>query len=315
MSVESGSAHNHGMRHSISGVKSEAGMKYKVVISLALSLAMLSVSTISGCLGGVNRQLVNLAKIVPGEATGFLSWNLEALGADRDMYKTVWKAWESEESKWLGDMVGVAAGEVKTFARASVPDLGVVTIVNADFISEDVEKKLEDNGYAAGSYLGVSVLTKAEAGQSVAVAVYDDNLVIGSKRLVEKCVDVVTGREGSRSLYEDSSMKGIVNRLPGGVVTGVERNRVLYDDLDGAGMSVVKEDEETLKVKAVYKFEVSGAASNQDTLTRIKDDLARIELMVMRGMCFDTEADAHDEFIHGTASMHIADFSYFDLTP
>ena len=289
-------------------------MKYKIVILLVL-LTLLNAGTSSGCSGGVNKELANLARMVPRESTSFLFWNVEALGADRDMYKTVWRAWESEESNWLGDLVGIGAGEVKIFARASVPDWGVVTIVSADFNSEDVEKELKDNGYAGDSYLGVPIFRKVEAGGGVAVAIYKKNLVIGSKRLVEKCVDVVTGREGSRSLYEDTSMEGLVDRLPGGLMSGVERNGVLYDDLEGIGVSVAREGEKTLVVEAVYKFKVSGAASDQDTLIRIKNDLAEIELTVMRGTCFDPEVKAHDKFVEGSASMHILDFSYFDLTP
>jgi len=96
------------------------------------------------------------------------------------------------------------------------------------------------------------------------------------------------------------------------------RNEELYDDLDGLGMSVEKKDEETLTVKAVYKFEVPSAAESEDILAQVKDDLEMVDLATM-GLatltyeCSNPEAKPKGEFIEATTSMHIDSFSYFSL--
>ena len=145
------------------------------------------------------------------------------------------------------------------------------------------------------------------------MALYKRSVVVGGKELVEECIRIEKGNEGSYSLYEDPSIKGIVDKLPSGVLTGIERNDSLYDDLTALGMSVDEKDENTLELKAVYKFDVPGAAKDQDTLANIKDDLTTIDLRVMKGECFDPEAEPKEEFVEASASMYTDDFSYFDL--
>lgn len=285
-------------------------MKSKVIIATMLSLTLLSAGVGSSCGGGGGGGLVDLVKMVPKEATAFIFWNVETLGAD--VY-TVWKEWKGEEADWLSDLGGIGAGDVDFFAKAASPGLGNVTIVTGDFILGDIEQNLKDTGYDGDSYLGVPRLTKTEGTNEIAVALYKGSAVVGGKELVEKCIDVYKGKEGSYSLYKDPSIKEIVDRLPGGLMAGIEKNVLLYDDLTALGMSVEKKDEKTLKVKAVYKFDVPGAAKDEDTLANIKDDLTTIDLTVMKGECFEPEAEAKGEFVEGTTSMYIDDFSYFDL--
>jgi len=284
-------------------------MKSKVIIAMVV-LTLLSAGVGSSCGGGGGGGLVDLVEMVPKESTAFVFWDVETLGTD---FYTVWQEWKGEEADWLSDLGGIRAGEVEFFARAATPALGNVTIVTGDFILKDIEENLKDTGYDGDSYLGVPRLTKTEGGKEIAVALYNRSVVVGGKELVEKCIEVYKGKEGSYSLYKDPSIKGIVDRLPVGVMAGIEKNVVLYDDLAALGMSVEKKDENTLRVNAVYKFDVPGAAKDEDTLANIKNDLTTIDLTVMKGECFEPEAEAKGEFVEGTTSMYVDDFSYFDL--
>lgn len=283
-------------------------MKHKVIIVTVL-LALLGVGAGSACFGG-GKNLVDQVKMVPKEVDFFVYWDVEALG--EDVY-TVWKEWKNQEGDWLGDMMDIATGEVELFVQASAPDLGVVTIVTGEFILDEVEERLEDNGYTLDPYLGIRMMTKTEDGKEVAVAFHKKSVIVGGRETVEKCIEIITDKEGSYSLYEDPSMRKIIDKLPGGVMTGIERNQTLYLDLVGVGMSLEKGDEETLKLKAFYKFDVSGAAKDQDTLTKVMDHLAVIDLTTMQAKGADREVKSKDEFIEGTATVHISDFAYFNL--
>jgi hypothetical protein len=284
---------------------------------LLLIVAVVLVASLSACaepvpLGGGAKSLVDQVKMLPTESTGFIFWDIGQLGAKAEIYD-IWQEWEEQEGGWLRDTAGVRTGEVKLFVQASVLGLGVVTIVSGNFIMDDIEKQLTDNGYSSGTYQGVQRLTKTQEGEQLAVALYRKSIIAGSEELVDKCIDVVK-KKGSRSFYEDSYIRKIVDQLPGGVMSGVERNEELYDRLVALGMSVQRKDEETLKVKAVYEFEVANAAKYENTLAKVKDDLMKPDVPIIKAECFDPEVKSEDEFIDGTALMHISDFSYFSLS-
>ena len=284
---------------------------------MLLVLVVVLVAVLSACaepvpLGGGAKSLIDQVKMLPTESTGFTFWDIGQLGTEAEVYG-IWQEWEKQEGGWLRDAAGVRIGEVKLFVQASVPGLGVVTIISGDFVTDDVEKQLKDSGYTPGTYLGVQRLTKTQDGERLAVALYKKSVIVGSEELVDKCIDVVKKKD-SHSLYDDSYIRRIVDQLPGGVMTGVERNEELYDRLVALGMSVQRRNEETLKAKAVYEFEVANAAKYEDTLVKVKDDLTKPNVPIIKGECFDPEVKPKDEFIEGTALMHISDFSYFSLS-
>ncbi|MBM4463385.1 MAG: hypothetical protein FJ012_08625 [Chloroflexi bacterium] len=284
---------------------------------MLLVAAVVLVAFVSACaepvpLGGGAKSLIDQVKRLPKESTGFTFWDIAQLGAKAEVYG-IWQEWERQESDWLKDTAGIRTGEVKLFVQASIPDLGIVTIVSGDFDGGDVEKQLIENGYTLGKYLGVRKLTKAQDGGQLAVALYRKSIIVGSEELVGRCIDVVKKKD-SHSLYQDPYIRKIVDRLPGGVMTGVERNEDLYDRLIALGMSVQIRNKETLKVKAVYEFEVANAAKHERTLVKVRDDLTKPGVPIIKGECFDPEAKPKNEFIEGTALMRITSFSYFNLS-
>jgi hypothetical protein len=289
-----------------------------MVKPILLVIAVILVASLSACaepvpLGGGAKSLIDQVKMLPTESAGFIFWDIGQLGTKAEIYD-IWQEWEKQEGSWLRDTAGVRTGEVKLFVQASVPGLGVVTIVSGNFIIDDVEKQLTHSGYSSGTYHGVQRLTKAQDGEQLAVALYKKSVIAGSEELVDKCIDVVKNKEGSRSLYEDSYIRKIVDQLPGGVMSGVERNEELYDRLIALGMSVQRKNEETLKVKTVYEFEIANAAKSEDTLAKVKDDLTKPDVPIIKAECFDPKVKPEDEFIDGTALMYISDFSYFSLS-
>jgi len=291
-------------------VKSKAFVIMAVVLLLVLPNL--------GCSRGkaIDKNYVNLMKMVPKGTTSFIFWDIQTLGGD--VYP-VWQEWKSAKRDWLNRMGGIAVDDVKFFFQASTPDLGIVTIVTGDFILSDVQEKLEkDSGYTPGEYLTIPRLTKAENSTELAVALYEGSIIVGCRELVEDCIKVVEGEPGSSSLYEELAIRGIAARLPSGVMTFLVRNAELYRDSVGLGMTVKKKDTETLEVKAVYKFEAAGAAASEDTLAKVKDDLITIDLAKMNLTtaeydCFKPKATPEDEFIEATVSMHIEEFSYCSL--
>jgi hypothetical protein len=283
-----------------------------LLVAVVVLVALVSACAEPVPLGGGAKSLIDQVKMLPTESTGFTFWDIGQLGAKAEVYD-IWQEWEKQEGGWLRDTAGVRIGQVKLFVQASVPGLGVVTIVSGDFASDDVQKQLMESGYTLGKYLGVRKLTKAQDGEQLAVALYKRSVIVGSEELVNKCIDVVKKKD-SHSLYQDPYIRKIVDRLPGGIMTGVERNEDLYDRLVALGMSVQRRNKDTLKVKAVYEFEIANAAKYEVTLVKIKDDLTGSDVPIIKGECFDPDVKPKNEFIEGTALMRISDFSYFSLS-
>ena len=291
-------------------------MKFRIFVAAVLLLTLLSANIGCICTGG-GGSFIEIMKMVPKDSTSFIFWDVEELG--RDVYKK-WQEWRDVENDWLESMGGITNDEVKYFCQANTTDLGVVTIVTGDFILEEIKQNLEGNDYTSTSYDGITMLTKTIDDKEVAVALYK-GIIVGNSDLVKICIKIVKGEEGSLSLYDDSSIKGIASKLPGGVMTGIMRDRdednvggeEFYEDLISLGISIEKKDEDKLKVKTVYEFAVSGAAKDEDTLINVKDDLAELDLETIKCKCIEPVVNPEEEFIVGAASMNVDDFSYFAL--
>jgi len=286
-------------------------MKFRIILSVLILLTMLNTGIGCSCSGGGRGDFIELMKMVPKDSTSFTFWNVEALGESEDTYP-IWEDWQGKIDDWLNDIGEVETYEVKVFSQALIPDMGVVTIITGDFIVDEIEVYLEENGYTSNPYKEISVFTKMEGDTEVAISFYK-GIIIGNKEIVEKCIDVIKGEDGNPSLYNETSIKEIADRLPGGVMTCITKNEELYKNLLGIGMSLQKNNEATLKVKAFYKFKVAGAAKDEDTISDIKNDLAAMDLPAIKCVCFDTNADSNGEFIEAQAMMYINDFSFFNL--
>lgn len=286
-------------------------MKLRIFLAAALLLTLLSANVSCVCSSDGVGSFTELVEMVPKDATSFTFWNVEALGSD--VY-TIWKEWKNEmlDDDWLENMGGIQTEDVKYFSQALIPELGVVTIITGDFNLDEIEQKLDDAGYESGKYQEVKILEKADDESANVIALYK-GIIVGNKTLVENCIDVIKNKNGSLSLYEDTTMREIADKLPSGVMIGMAKNETLYEDLVGLGVSVNKKDNTTLDVKVEYKFAVSGAAASEDTLTKVQDDLAEVDLPAIKVKCSDAEVSSKDEFIEATGSMSIEDFSYFAL--
>ena len=261
---------------------------------------------------------IELLKWVPGDSSSFTFWDVEALG-DGDGF-SIWQDWRDKEEEWLEDMGGIETYEVRYFSQASVPDLGVITIVTGDFVLDEIEQNLKSDEYSPQLYNNFTLLVKTVDDKETAVALYK-GIVTGDKEVVKKCIDVIKGEESSPSLYEDASIKEIAGKLPGGVMTGIMRDmdeqneggKEFYPYLVGLGMSIEEKDDETFKVEAAYKFEVGGAAENEATLAAIENDLTEMDFTAIKCECFEPEVNTEGDFIKAEALMNITDLSYFNL--
>ncbi|MFC1925950.1 hypothetical protein ACFLW2_04555, partial [Chloroflexota bacterium] len=216
------------------------------------------------------------------------------------------------EKDWLEGTVGIQHEDVKYFSQALIPDFGVVTVITGDIILDELENNLKDSGYELDSYQGIKMLVITGGDTDTAVALYK-GVITGEKELVKKCIDVIKGQEGTHSLYEDPSIKEIADKLSGGIMIGLAKNEEMYEDLIGLGASVETKDDETFKVKAVYKFAVSGAAEDEDIQAEIEDNLTEIDLPAIKIECFEPKASSKDEFIEATASMKLDNFAYYAI--
>lgn len=296
-------------------------MKLRIFIAAALLLTIVNTGISNSCATGDDGDgdFVELMKWLPRDSTSFIFWDFEELG-NSNAY-AIWLDWQDKEKEWLEAMGGIKTYEVKYFCQASVPDIGILTIMTGSFKPDEIEQNLKIAEYELTPYNGVPLLVKTVGGTGTAVALYNC-LITGETELVKTCIDVIKDEEGNPSLYDDVYIKEIADNLPGGLMTGIMRDRdeantgenEYYENLIGLGISVQENNKDTLTVNAVYRFANAGATGRENTLKAIEDDLRTMDLPAIKCKCFEPEIHIEAEFIKAKSPMAMNNFPYFNLT-
>ena len=215
-----------------------------------------------GCIGD-GGSAKDIAKITP-EGTGYLThYDLQKIRNDKDIddvYESIEENWPNELEKY-----GLDIDDTNYIAAA-----GGITILMGKFDLEDVRDELDDADFDKDEYKGVEFWTGE---YNKAVAIKGDKLIMGNDKQVKSCIKVMKGDR--TSMYDDNEdVRDVINKLPGGIMTIVVTSGL--SEFDGAvanGYKCSKEDDDTLKMKGVMKFDDEDDA--EDAKSDFKRDLKK----------------------------------------
>jgi len=238
--------------------------------------------------------------MVPVDCTEFHFWNTRELGADDDLWSLYQKFRESNVARQLMDIEPVLA-VVRNSAKASGFG-GSATLLEGDFNSRDVERRLKDEGYVLSMHLDVEIWTPQE-GDLASVALVDRVVLMGAAQDLKDCINTM-GLDQEDSFYEDQSIRWITGRLPEGLIVDVFRagpeSAEHYADLIAYGRSYSKEGEDRLRMTAMYMFSDGYAA--EPALAHVRD-------CVSAHGYTNVEAKQEGNFVRVTASIYISELT------
>lgn len=270
---------------------------------VALTLLTSVFSMINGsclCSSG-GKQYVSMMSMVPVDSTEYHFWAVERLGADDDLWPLYKKFRDSNVAKQLPDIEPVLA-VVQNSAKASGFD-GSVTVLQGNFNSRDLERRLRNEGYVLSVYRDVEIWTPEEAEACVSVALRDHAVLMATADDLKACIDAIKLDEED-SLYQDQAIKWVTERLSDGLIVDVFRagpeGEESYADLISYGRSYSKAGDDKMRMTALYMFSdgyAAGPAQNQ-----VRDYVA--------GEGFtDVETEQEGNFIRVTGLISISDLT------
>jgi len=262
--------------------------KIGAIVGVLVIAVVIAVLLIGG--GGSARDI---AKMTPEGASSFTHFNLQTIRDDKDL-DDIYEAIESEFDE-LEDELGVDIDDINYIAEADG-----TTIIGGKFDLKDVRDELDDRDFDKDEYKGVEFWTGE---YDEAVAISGDKLIIGSDKRVKSCIKVMKGDR--TSMYDDDEdIRDVINKLPGGIMTRVDA----YPSYEGAfamGFVLMKEDEDTLKMKGVVKFDDEDDA--EDAKSALKRSMKREEDL------FDVDVKQKGEFLEFSAKVDIEDLELEEL--
>jgi len=229
-------------------------MKSKVIIAVVLLLALLNAS--AGCAWFGSKPLIDVMEKVPLDSTSFEYWAIEKLADDEDLWDVYVKFRESLEASQLRD-VEVRLSSVKQAGKASGFD-GPVRVFSGGFAIKIIETRLEDKDYQETAYQETGVWTPQDGQGYESLALQEGIILIGDVEDLKACIDTIV-QEQEYSLYEDPDIKLVIDELPEGVMVNINKadSEEDYADLITYGKSYGKEDENRVKLTAIYMFQDS----------------------------------------------------------
>lgn len=244
-------------------------MNKKIVAILGVFAIAVVIASL-GCLGGGN-SAKDMAKMVPEDASTFAHFDFQAMRDDEDLEKIYEKMTEGRDDL---DALGLDVDDINRGAGVAGEEGDYeLSILNGNFDLEDFRDELDDADFDEDEYKGIEIWKRASwLGGDSAIAISGDTLIIGNKDSVKDCIKVMKGSE--KSVYDDNEdFRDVIDRLPGGIITIVSPSgcRHKYEGTLMAGFVNIKEDEDTLKVHVVIKFDDEDDA--EDAKSELKRDL------------------------------------------
>ena len=238
--------------------------------------------------------------MVPWESNHFAYWAVDKVGTDpdlRDIY-AIFK--ESPQAQQLMN-VGMALFPLEHCARASGFD-GEITILEGDLNSEDMERRLAENGYGSSDHRKTVIWTPPDESEQDSIALKGEIILMGSDESLRSCIDTMSVGQKS-SLYDDQYIRWLAARLPEGQMVSVYKDsftsRQEYADLITFGESYKKENQDRLRLTAVYMFQDSDAADRAKG--QVEDYLGNQEFA-------NIKLNTSDNYISITALIYFTDF-------
>ncbi len=266
---------------------------------IGVLLALLCAST--ACFGG-GKPSIDILKKMPVSSTSFDYLAVKGLAGDEDLWMIYEKFRGSSEVTQMKDILLLA--NIEHFAKVSGFGQGAVTVFEGNFDVEDIQRGLAKYNYQkAPSWQEVGIWSPVDE-QYKSVAVQKGIILLGKVDDLKACIDtIVMGKEKS-SLYDDSNVKAVADKLPDGVVINVDKadSEEKYDALRAYGKSYSKVSAGKpikLKLTAIYMFQDNYTAGQAQS--GIKDYLGTKAFT-------DIKVEREDNFIRATALIYVSDF-------
>ena len=240
-----------------------------------------------GLIGG-SGSVKEIAEITPEGASSLTHVNLQAIRNDKDLDE-IYESIEGSESYELWGY-GIDIGDVNYMAETDE-----IAILEGKFDLEDVRDELDNVDFDKDEYKDVEFWLGEN---DRAVAISGDKVIYGSEDAVKTCIKVIKGSE--ESVYEgNDDFRAVIDKLPDGIKTLVGTSGLYrYSGAVAMGSVYSKEDEDTLEVKGVIKFDDEDDA--EDAKSEVKQD--------MRKTLDDVVVKQNGEFVEYTGMIDIADW-------
>jgi hypothetical protein len=244
----------------------KTAMRLVIVAAVLLASTSLAVGAGTAC-SKEGKAFAVLMDSAP-EGTGRLTyWAIGDLNEDEDLWVVYDRFKESSDAGQLKEVVQVL-DVVKDSARVVGSDNAAVskapvTVLRAKFDRKYVEDQLNTLKYTRSAYRDVNIWVAGDGQAYRPVALMSGIILMGDVSDLKACIDARKSKEGS--LRDDPKVKGLMGRLPNGVVVEVDTvtpaSSEGYADLVAYGKSYTKAKKDTLKLTAVYLFVDEPAAS------------------------------------------------------
>ena len=234
----------------------------------------------------------------PNFQISFNFTNAQQLRADDDL-KDLYERF-ADGLQELPEILGISIDGMSCF----VVVLGVGALLEGDFDLNSVRDTLANSAFNDDTYGGTEVWEGMSLGYECWVALWQHVILITSDEdSLKACIDVV--ESGHTSLYEDKDFQDVMNRLPNGIyIDCAEHDRFFlttYDGLEFSGKSLFKEDNNTMNMTAICRFDTETAA--REAMDEIPGDMADYE----RATWTEIHVTNDSEFLKVTAELSIED--------
>jgi TATA-box binding protein (TBP) (component of TFIID and TFIIIB) len=241
-----------------------------------------------GLIGG-SGCVKDMAKMVPEGTSKFIHCDLQAIRNDKDL-RGIYT--DMTERGFIGVSKAEELGIDIDYINHYMTTASGITILRGKFDLEDVRDELDDADFDKDDYKDVELWL----GESEAVAISGNRVIYGLEDNVKGCIKVMKGSE--ESIYEgDEDFRMVIDKLPGGIVTKVFLEYI-YAGTHAMGFVLTKEDEDTLELKGVIKFDYEDDA--EDAKSELKQEL--------RDTLDDIVVKQNGEFLGFTGMMDIEDW-------
>lgn len=240
-----------------------------------------------GCIesGG---SVKDIAKMTPEGANSLIYSDLQTMRDDRDL-RDIYKNMKKSELDELEDELGIDFDDVNYIAEA-----GDITIIGGKFDLKDLRDELDDMDFDKDEYKGVEFWIGE---YDEAVAISGNKLILGDDKQVKSCIKVIKGDR--TSMYDDEDVRDVINKLPSGIFTMVSTYPP-YENALVMGYAMIKEDEDTMKIKGVVKFDDDEDA--EDAKSDLKREMKEEDKM------FDVDVTQSGKFLKFSAKFDIEDW-------
>lgn len=274
-------------------------MKLRAIAAVAAVL-FLTLSSVACGRSGDGKDFTDMMGMVPWESNCFSHWAVDELGTDPDLRDIYAMFKESPQAQQLMD-VELALFPLEHSARASGFD-GEVTILEGDLNSKDIERRLTENGYVRTEYRKTVIWTPPDGSEQDSLALKGEIILMGSGESLRSCIDTMS-LEQAFSLYDDQYVRWLTARLPEGQMVSVYKasftSGQAYADLIAFGESYKKENQDRLRLTAVYMFQDSDAADRAQ---------GEIEDYLENQKFANIKVDTSENYISITALIYVTDF-------